>query len=191
VAAPYLIRISVHPYIRKYILFHYGETFFVTERGFIPSYIENALEKPTKINNPSDLKKVIKIDHGAFIGVYVGEGTRKIHGSSISGASVKRFNEVVSDLIHEEMYRLIQQLSQANYQVDQTIREFQKMYKFSEDELPFENLKRWYYRERARLDLRAAKQEEVMPQITLNFFEQIEAEKPRAVITQMNLLESA
>ncbi|SEM65972.1 hypothetical protein SAMN05192574_101371 [Mucilaginibacter gossypiicola] len=171
----YLIRISVHPYIRKYLLYHYGERFFITDRGFIPAYIYNALQPITKVK-ASEVTKKDKVDYGAFIGAVAGEGIARKKGLQFSSENVKLFNDVVADLIHEEMYRLIKQLNQAGYQVDDTIREFQKMYGFTEDELPFENLKRWYYRERLRLDARARDQREVKPQFTLNFFQEVEQE---------------
>jgi hypothetical protein len=191
-AKDYLVRLSVHPCIRKYLLFHYSEPFFVTEIGFIPAFIYNALEPITKVN-AADVHKKDKVNYGEFFGFMVGEGTGRKKGISISSDNVKRFNAAVMDLLHEEMYRLITQLAKAGYQVDQTIREFQAMYNFTEDELPFENLKRWYYRERLRLESRAAERREVYPQFTLNFFE--EAKENRQLtnsilgqVTSVNLL---
>ncbi|GAA4327505.1 hypothetical protein GCM10023149_30940 [Mucilaginibacter gynuensis] len=190
-AKDYLIRLSVYPYIRKYLLFHYSEPFFVTENGFAPAFIYNALEHMPKVN-PADVRKKDKIIYGEFIGVLVGEGTLRKKGSLVSSDNVKRFNSVVADLLHEEMYRLITQLKKAGYQVDETIREFQAMYGFTEDELPFENLKRWYYRERMRLDERAKERREVHPQFTLNFFEEAKQhpEITTAILNQspLNLL---
>jgi hypothetical protein len=170
-AKDYLIRISVHPYLRKYLLHHFSEPFFVTEPGYIPAFIYNALEPMPKVAAGAIVKKD-KIIYGDFIGVMVGEGTLRKKGSLVSSDNVKRFNTVVQDILHDEMFNLITQLKKAGYQVDDTIREFQAMYAFSEDELPFENLKRWYYRERKRRDDRAAERRTIDPQFTLNFFEE-------------------
>ncbi|MES2810030.1 MAG: hypothetical protein V4619_15470 [Bacteroidota bacterium] len=170
-AQDYLIRISVYPFIRKYLLHHFSEPFFVTENGYIPAYILNALEPMPKVK-AADFVKKDKIIYGATIGVLVGEGTLRKKGSLFSSENVKRFNTVVQDLLHDEMFNLITQLGKAGYQVDATIREFQAMYGFSEDELPFDNLKRWYYRERKRRDDRAAERATIEPQFTLNFFEE-------------------
>ncbi|MDB4919833.1 hypothetical protein [Mucilaginibacter sp.] len=181
-----LIRLSVYPYIRKYLLYHYSEPFFVTELGYIPSYLENCLEHVTKVN-PATYRKKDKVIYGDFVGIMIGEGTIRKHGCHISGENVKKFNATVQDLIHEEMFRLITQLKQAGYQVDDTIREFQRMYGFSEDELPFDNLKRWYYRERERIEQRAGKRIEVHPQYVLNFFEEVKERSGfNGVVSQMN-----
>ena len=189
-AKEYLIRLSVYPYIRKYLLFHYSEPFFVTERGLFPALVYACLEPVTKIN-AADFRKKDRIEYGAFMGVIVGEGTIRKKGCHISSANVKRINEVVAEELHEEMYRLICQLKKAGYQVDDTIREFQRMYDFDEDELPFENLKRWYYRERARLDSRAAERREVAPQFTLNFFEEAKEQETvtNSVMSQTSILQ--
>lgn len=172
-ANPILIRISVFPFIRKYLLYHYSEPFFVTERGYIPGFLENSLEHVTKVD-PSKLKKKdsIKVEYGEFIGFCVGAATAKKNGNMVSSHSVKLFNEVVADLIHEEMYRFITQLKSMGCQVDDSIRNFQQLYDFSEEELPFENLKRWYYREHARLAMRKEIKRAIDPQFTLDFFEQ-------------------
>jgi hypothetical protein len=180
----------VHPYIRKYLLYHYSEPFFVTERGYVPAFILNALERPVKVA-PSELKKKDKISYGEFIGIQVGNSTVRKHGNCISGENVKLFNEVVSDLIHEEMYRFVTQLKNNRCQVDDSIRSFQAMYNFTEDELPFENLKRWYYRERARIEMRREVKEVMQPQFTLNFFEEKEKAQAQAndqLGAQMSLL---
>lgn len=188
-AQPQLIRISVHPYVRKYCLHHYSEPFFVTERGYIPGYIENALERMPKVD-PADYKKKDKIIYGEFLGVYITPATIRKRGNFISSDNVKLFNDVVSDLLHEEMYRFINQLNKFNCQVDDSIRNFQAMYDFTEDELPFENLKRWYYRERKRLEDRKQERQAVQPQYTLNFFAEIEPEPEANPLlgAQMSLL---
>jgi hypothetical protein len=188
-AQPYLIRISVYPYIRKFLMYHYGETFFVTDRGYIPGFVLNALERPVKVD-PAAFKKKDKIIYGDFIGVQVGAATARKKGNIISGDNVKLFNEVVADLIHEQMYLHVSLLNKNGCQVDDSIRNFQEMHGFTEDELPFENLKRWYYRERQRLEMRKMIQATEEPQLTLNFF----AEKPTEQATsdqlgaQMSLL---
>jgi hypothetical protein len=174
-AQPYLIRISVFPYIRKFLMYHYGETFFVTDRGYIPGFVLNALERPVKVD-PAAFKKKDKIIYGEFIGVQVGASTARKKGNMISGENVKLFNEVVHDLIHEQMYQYVSLLNKTGCQVDDSIRNFQEAMGFTEDELPFENLKRWFYRERKRLELRKMIQNTEPPQLTLNYF----AEKPTA-----------
>jgi len=171
-AKDYLIRLSVYPYVRKYLLFHYSEPFFVTERGFAPAFIYNALEPITKVN-AGDFRKKDKVMYGDFVGFLVGEGTGRKKGIHISSNNVKLFNDVVLDVIHDEMFKLITSLKKAGYQVDDTIREFQAMYGFTEDELPFENLKRWYYRERIRHENREDERRSIEPQFTLNFFEEV------------------
>lgn len=172
-----LIRLSVHPCVRKYLLHHYAEPFFVTELGFAPTLLASYLQHSPKVR-PQDFVKKDKINYGEFVGISVGESTFKKRGGFISSEHVVAFNKAMMSLIQEEMYRLITQLKKAGYQVDDTIREFQRMYDFSEDELPFENLKRWYYRERKRLEIRAQERREVQPQFVLNFFEEVKENHP-------------
>ena len=174
--APYLIRLSVYPYIRKYLLYHFTEPFFVSERGYIPGYIENTLKHPPKLH-PSELRKLCKVDYGSYFDFAVGPGIVAKKGCFLTSDDVVKINEVISDLIHDEMFRLITSLSKAKYQVDDSIREFQVMYGFDEDELPFENLKRWYYRERLRVEARKAKTKDVSPQLILCYFEEVASQK--------------
>lgn len=168
-----MIRLSVYPYIRKYLLHHYSEPFFVTERGYIPSFLESSLEPMPKLD-PATIPKTKKILYGEFFSFCLSEYTVKTKGCYLSSKKVKRINEVISDLIHEEMYRMITQAT-GRFQVDQTIRDFQRIYDFSEDELPFDNLKRWYYRERENIQARRAARPAVEAKVILTLSEEKQA----------------
>lgn len=178
-ANPYLIRLSVYPHIRKYLQHHYQEPFFVTERGFIPAFLESSLEHMPKVD-PAELKKVTKVFYGEWFSFCLSEHTVKTKGCYLSGKQVKRINEVLSDMIHEEMYRMIIQAT-GRFQVDQTIRDFQRIYDFNEDELPFDNLKRWYYRERENIQARLNKREPVEPKLILTLSEERKAKECKVI----------
>ncbi len=121
--------------------------------------------------SPEEIKSVVKINYGAYFGFAVTASSARSQ-TYLNSDSVKKINQVISDIIHEEMYRMITRQAGKFVQVDQTIREFTAMYDFTEDELPFENLKRWYYRERKERELRRQKLEASGPQFILTLTEE-------------------
>lgn len=121
---------------------------------------------------PAEIKNTVKIEYGEYFGFAINQNTIKTQGENIDSDNVRRINEVISDIIHEEMYRMITHREGKFVQVDAAIREFQAMYNFSEDELPFDNLKRWYYRERKSREERRLQFLETEPEFVLTLREE-------------------
>jgi hypothetical protein len=63
-------------------------------------------------------------------------------------------NEAMDNMIRRNMYDWIYSPASPHKEVDYNIIAFRDMYGIDEDELPFDNLKRWFYRERQRMDKR-------------------------------------
>jgi hypothetical protein len=184
-----LIRISVRPHIKKYLARNYSEPFFATDRGFAPNFILNALEKPVKVN-PADIPKREKIAYGEFIHVNIGERTACKRGRLISSENVRIFNEVVADALDEQMFQFVTMLSQSGCEIDASIRSFLMMYNFTEDELPFENVKRQFYKMRKRKSMQQMLDQSQVPAMVLTFYEEkvVPADPYQSMGAEMSLL---
>lgn len=112
------------------------------------------------------------IDNKEYFGfrVYVGPAIRKNKGAYISRENILRFNDLVDEMIKEEMYRFVTfGTSRIDDVVDYNIIRWRDIYGITEDELSFDNLKRWYYRNRQRIEKRRTYQEPPQVQFTLTF----------------------
>jgi hypothetical protein len=81
------------------------------------------------------------------------EGIQRL-GGYLTNADILKFSQAMDLLIRQEMYRWCQHPNATDHVIDFNIRRFIDLYGFSEDDLPFENLKRWYFRERERINKR-------------------------------------
>lgn len=184
-----LIRISVRPYVKKFLVRNYSEPFFATDRGFAPGFILNALEKPVKVD-PANILKREKIEYGEFIHVGIGVGTARKKGQIISSENVRIFNEVVRDAMYEQLFQFVTMLCQSGCQVDASIRSFLAMYNFTEDDLSFENAKRQFYKLRKRKSAQQMLDQSQVPAMVLTFFEEkvVPADPYQSMGAEMSLL---
>lgn len=165
------ILLPVWPHVKKYLEFHYGEQMAVSNRGTASFLLFNMLEKHKK-GDPSTIKPSQKlIDNRTFIGyqVYVGDKDEASRGLFLSTDKIKRFNESIDNALREEMYRWCNHPNADDHYVDYNIQRFQVHYKITEDELPFDNLKRWYYRERKRIYTRSHTEVHYVAQLQLSY----------------------
>lgn len=150
------ILLPVKAHILKYLVQTYGHNLEVSSRGYAPFLILSLLEKHKKLD-PAIVRPSQKlIDNKYYFGypVYIGDSELNSKGAYISTYNIKRFNDCMDDLFREDMYRFCNHHKSIDNIVDYDILRFREMYNISEDELPFDNLKRWYYRERIRISNR-------------------------------------
>jgi hypothetical protein len=165
------ILLPLWPHIKKYITVQYGKEMSLSNRGMPSCLLMNMLEKHKK-GDPSTIKPNQRlIDDVKFLPypVYVGDNYQRTRGLYLSSEKIIAFNESVDDMFREEMYRWCNHPNAVDNIVDYNIGRFCDQYNISEDELPFENLKRWYYRERLRLENRAKVEVERAPQLVLSY----------------------
>ncbi|KAA8483749.1 hypothetical protein BDE36_1787 [Arcticibacter tournemirensis] len=166
------ILLPVRPHIKKYLEVQFGKQLAVSSRGYIPHLLRLMLEKHEKMD-PSKVRPSQRmIDDKNFVGypIYVGSSLRKTKGSFISEKNILAFNEDVDDHLKEEMFRFIHaHPGKIDSVVDYNIIRFRDFYDISEDELSFDALKRWYYRNRQRIDERKHAPEPFIPQLILTF----------------------
>ncbi|MNL18009.1 hypothetical protein D3C87_1391320 [compost metagenome] len=127
------------------------------------------LEKHKK-GDPAVIKPNQKlIDDKRYFGfpVYIGDIYEKSVGLYLSHNKIKKFNTAIDNALREEMYYWCNHPNATDHHTDFNIVRFRDMYNITEDELPFDNLKRWYYRERKRLHDRASQQKVYNPQFEL------------------------
>jgi len=164
----FLLRMPVHPWVRKYLLHHYPEPLSVSERGYASTLLRQMLQKPQKVD-PGKIIHRPKLDLGSHYGIFVGSVSAQKYGVHLVNEHIQSFNASMDDLLREEMYRFVQMMAKKGHQTDASIKEFLAIYDICEDELPFENLKRWYYRERIRIEKRRFETNNPTPELILNF----------------------
>lgn len=149
----------------------YGKEMTLSDRGMPSTLLLNMLEKHKK-GDPATIRPSQKlIDNVKFLPypVFIGDTIERKRGLYWSQQKIKHFNESVDDMLREEMYRWCSHPNATDHVVDFQIVRFRDQHNITEDELPFENLKRWYYRERQRLHDRANSQVEHAAQLELAY----------------------
>lgn len=151
-----IIRIPVKPFIKKYLTRQFGAELKLSDRNFFSILIIGLLRKFEK-GNPVVQRPNHKIIDGVnFVGydVFIGNGIFEKYGAYISTENILFLNEALDNMIRRCMYDWIFSPASPHKEVDYNIIAFREMYGIEEDELPFDNLKRWFYRERQRMDKR-------------------------------------
>ncbi|RYD76891.1 MAG: hypothetical protein EOP55_10490 [Sphingobacteriales bacterium] len=164
------ILLPVRAHIKKYLEYTHGNQMEVSDRGYASFLLLQMLEKHKK-QDPGTVRPSQKlIDHKNYFAypVYIGNNYENSKGLYISTANIKRFNDTIDDLFREQMYAYINHPNSTTGVVDYDIVGFRELYGISEDELPFDNLKRWYYRERLRIVSRKNWTPPFVPQFTLS-----------------------
>lgn len=164
------ILLPVRPHIKKYLEIQFGKRMVVSSRGNIPLLIMLMLEKHAK-KDPAAIRPSQKlIDGKEYVGYecYIGSAIFKSHGCYISHQNIKRFNDGVDDLMREHMVSWIHHPNATDHVVDFNIIRFRDFFDITEDELPFENLKRWYYRHLKRIQARKNSPPDDEPQLIIS-----------------------
>ena len=165
------ILLPVWPHIKKYLMVQYGKEMTLSDRGMPSFLLLNMLEKHKK-GDPATIRPSQKlIDNLKYLPypVFIGDTIERQKGLFLSQEKIKKFNESVDDAFREEMYRWCNHPNATDFVIDFQIQRFRDQYNITEDELPFENLKRWYYRERPRLLERAMVDVERPAQLVLAY----------------------
>lgn len=148
-----LIHITVQPHVAIYLRHHFGSKMSMSEKNFV-SMILLKLFAPFDKVDPFLLKQQRKESLGDTFTVYMSSHFLKKIGAYLSNENIQLFNESVDLLIKQDMYRWCQHPNADHKEVDYNIKRFINFYDFNEDDLSFDNLKRWYYRERERISKR-------------------------------------
>lgn len=164
-----IVRITVRPHVKKYLVHHYGETLMINDHNY-PALLLRALFQPFDKIDPSKVRPSLKESLGEFYNIGMGETGLKRYGGYLSNDSLKGFSRAIDLLIKQEMYRWCQHPNRVDEVVDYNIVRFREYYDFQDEELTFDNLKRWYYREGERVKRREARVSKITPQMTLNLY---------------------
>lgn len=151
-----LIRITVRPHVRRYLTVQFGPMLYISDGNYAAALLR-ALFEPFAKDDPGKVRPSLKHSLGATYDVCMGETGLRRYGGFLSTEKLKLFSETLDLMIKQEMYRWCHHPNAPDEKVDFNIRRFQAYYGFDEDDLSFDNLKRWYYRERQRLEKRAQK----------------------------------
>lgn len=154
-----ILRITVEPHVGVYLRFHFGERMSLSDKNIVSLTLLPLLMPFDKLD-PFQLKNQRKESLGDFYEVYISDNILKKYGGHLTNESIIGFNESIDLLIKQEMYRWCQHPNAHHKEVDYNIKRFINYYEFAEDDLTFDNLKRWYYRERQRIAKRKEKSPE-------------------------------
>ena len=148
-----IIRIPVKPFICKYLQRQFGQELTLSDHNYISMLFIGLLRKFEKGNPVVQRPNSKIIDGVAFVGynVFIGDGLYNKYGAYISNDHIKFLNEALDNMICRQMFDWIYSPASPHKEVDYNIIAFRDMYGIEEDELPFDNLKRWFYRERIRM----------------------------------------
>jgi hypothetical protein len=183
-----IIRLPVKPFIKKYLNRQFGKELKLSDPNFFSGLIKGNLKKFEKGNPIVQRNNNKLIDGINFLGydIFIGEGIYRERGAFIATKDILFINEAIDNLICRSMYDWIYSPASPHKEVDYNIIAFRDMYDISEDELPFDNLKRWFYRERIRMQQRA---DYLIPdrenQLIIDF--KYDPEKPIIPDMQLNL----
>lgn len=151
-----ILRITVEPHVALYLRYNFGERMSLSDKNMISLSLLPLL-KPFDKMDPFQLKNQRKESLGGNYEFYISDNILKKHGGQLSNESIIAFNEAVDLMVKQEMYRWCNHPNADYKEVDYNIRRFIDFYGFAEDDLTFDNLKRWYYRERQRIAKRKEK----------------------------------
>lgn len=150
---PDIIRIPVYRHVHRYLQVHHGEHIYASGRNYASVLIRSMLRKFDK-KEPWKQRPSDKLQLGATFDVIIGRMGLERLGAYISNEDILKFSKAIDLLIRQEMYRWCQHPNATDHVIDFNIRRFLDFYGFPEDDLPFDNMKRWYFRERERLNQR-------------------------------------
>ncbi|MGJ1295545.1 hypothetical protein ACR777_15165 [Sphingobacterium spiritivorum] len=145
-----LLQITVEPHVETYVRHHYGKQLMLSDDNFIILMIKPLL-KPFSKQDPWKIKPTKKYSLGGVINLWLSDGMMRKYGGFLTDEDIKAISVSIDLVIKQEMYRWCHHPNATDEIVDYNIKRFIDFYGFSEDDLTFDNLKRWYYRERKRL----------------------------------------
>lgn len=164
-----VVRITVKTHVKKYLVHHFGETLMIRDKNYASTLLRSLFEQFSK-QEPWKVRPSQKISLGAMYDVCMGETGLRTFGGFLSDDSLRDFSKNIDLLIKQEMYRWCHHPNATDEVVDFNIRRFQDFYGFEEEELSFDNLKRWYYRERERLKKRHERAVSSSPQLIIPLY---------------------
>lgn len=147
------IRIPVYPHVRRYLQIQFGESINATDRNYASVLLRSLLKKFDK-KEPWKVRPSSKLDLGGTFDILIGNDGIQRLGGYLSNTDILKFSQAIDLLIRQEMYRWCHHPNATDHVIDFNIRRFIDFYGFAEDDLPFDNLKRWYFRERQRINKR-------------------------------------
>jgi hypothetical protein len=166
-----IIRLPLKPFIAKFVTRQFGPQLKVTDHNYFSMLVTAMLRKFEK-GNPVIQRPNSKIIDGVnFVGydIFIGDGVFNKRGAFISAEDILKLNESMDNMICRTMYDWIYSPVATHKEVDYNIKAFRDMYDITEDELPFDNVKRWFYRERQRMEKRKNQVLENKDQIVIDF----------------------
>lgn len=161
-----IVRITVRPHVKKYLVHNFGEVLMINDHNY-PAILLRSLFQPFDKMDPALVRPALKESLGEFYDVAMGDHGLRRYGGYLTNDQIKGFDKAIDLMIKQEMYRWCKHPNRVDDVVDYNIQRFLAYYDFQDEELTFDNLKRWYYREGERIRKREAKKAKLVPQLIL------------------------
>ena len=140
-------------HLRRYLEVHYGPCVYIYEHNYVSTLVRSMLKKFDK-KDPFKIRISPKMSLGATYDIIIGSHMLHQAGAYLSEEDIKRFSTSVDLLIRRDLYQWCNHPNATDQVIDYNIRRFLDFYGFAEDDLPFGNMKRWFFRERLRMNMR-------------------------------------
>ena len=167
-----IIQLTVEPHVETYITTAFGKQLELSDNNQITVLLKNLMEPFCK-SDPGKIRPSKKYSLGGHIDIFVSDYLLKKHGGYISDDNIKSFSKAVDLIIKQNMYSWCHSHNRPDEYVDYNIKRFINFYGFSEDDLSFDNCKRWYYRERERISKRKSEAKSALLTIPLMLSESV------------------
>lgn len=150
----YIIRIPVYPHIRRYLVAQYGPSMYSGDPNYVALLFNGMFITPTKNGVKASASTCDFL--GATYDFVISRQNFHCRNRvlAFSAKNLKRFNTAIDKLIRQELFRWCEHPNAPFKERDYNIKAFLDFYGFTEDELPFLNMKRWYFSERRRQNIR-------------------------------------
>ncbi len=147
----YIIRIPVYLHVRRYLLAQYGPRIYSGEPNYVALLFNSIFKSPTKDRSINDSPQCTF--QGATYDFVLSKNNFHCRDSEVtlSPKKLKQFSTAIDKLIRQELFKWCDHPFVPFKQTDYNIRSFLDYYGFSEDELSFLNMKRWYFFEKKRV----------------------------------------
>ena len=161
-----IIHLPVYPHVRQYLGKHYGSCLYLHERHYACSLLKLLL----KNQNHKFEKSAKESQLGAVYPFVLGKGVKEEYGQYLSRHDIISFSKTIENLILKELFKWVNHPFCPEDKIDFAIKEFINFYDFSEDDFPFSQLKRWFFRERIRDHARKNHQSDLPRELRPLFF---------------------
>lgn len=135
------ITLYCKPYIKQWLLCHYGSPVKLPRKSHVKTQLLSCLEKSFQPKSYYNIEVYTE-----QIEIYIGKNAESTFGVSISPKLHKLVHDVFRSQIEHTLYLFIEMELQQDSTIDKAIAEFQTAYGFTEDSFTTDAIRSMYFR---------------------------------------------